>query len=252
MRRAAVALAMLVAGCGGGTTAPPTVDVRTLPPNSSRGIERLDVGHGDGAAVVYRPRGAARPPGVLFLHGWGATDPVTYGRWIAHLVGEGNEVIYPRYQRDVTSDPRAALGRAEAGARAAFAAAPIRAGSLVVAGHSAGGALSADYAADAARAGLPPARAVFAVYPGRRAGSIAGEVPRVRTPIPRGVRVVALGGADDTVVGTRWARQIGRSGRYVLVTDAYAADHAAPGRFDAHARRAFWAPLDALIARARR
>jgi dienelactone hydrolase len=251
MRRAAVvALALVAVGCGGGGATTATVDVRTLPPNDDRGIERIDVGRGSASAVVYRPRnGARRPPGVLFLHGWGATDPVAYGRWIAHLVDAGNEVIYPRYQRNADSRPDEALRAAEAGFGAAVAAAPVRPRSLVVVGHSAGGALAADYAADP---GVPRPRAVFAVFPGRRAASIDGEIPRARTPIPRGVRVVALGGARDTVVGTRWAREIGRSGRYVLVTDPLAADHAAPQRFDAHARRAFWAPLDRLIARARR
>jgi hypothetical protein len=252
--RAALTALVLLAGCGGAATAP-TVDVSRLPPNGLADVERLELGRGDGAVVVYRPRGAPRrPPGVLFLHGWGATDPVAYGRWIVHLVRAGNEVVYPRYQRGVASRPDRAFDGVVRGVITAMSAAPVRRGSLVVAGHSAGGAMAADYAAAAARIpALPRPRAVFSVYPGRRIPGIPIGLPEARGDVPRTTRVVALAGARDSVVGTSWAQRIARRahGRYVLVTDPLVADHAAPQRFDAHARRAFWRPLDRLIRRAR-
>ncbi|MEZ4892408.1 MAG: hypothetical protein R2778_05270 [Saprospiraceae bacterium] len=36
---------------------------------------------------------------VVFLHGYGAYNPMAYGKWIKHLVAKGNIVIYPRYQK---------------------------------------------------------------------------------------------------------------------------------------------------------
>jgi dienelactone hydrolase len=136
--------------------------------------------------------------------------------------------------------------------RAALRRAPVDERSLVVAGHSAGGALAADYAAGAEDAGLPPPVAVFAAYPGRRIGGLPGLVTE-RGPAPRGVEVVALAGARDEVVGSAFARRIARlgRGRLVRVADPAVADHLGPQRPGAAARRAFWAPLDRLIARAR-
>jgi hypothetical protein len=38
---------------------------------------------------------------VVFLHGYGAYNPMCYGKWIKHLVAKGNIVIYPRYQKNL-------------------------------------------------------------------------------------------------------------------------------------------------------
>ena len=40
---------------------------------------------------------------IVFMHGWGATTPVFYRAWIDHIVRKGNIVIYPRYQKDITT-----------------------------------------------------------------------------------------------------------------------------------------------------
>lgn len=254
MRRAlaaAAAAAALLAGCGGASGPAPTA--RRPPP----ALRRLVVGRGATAAVVLRPAGGpARRPGVLFLHGWGAVDPATYGPWLRHLAAEGNAVIYPRYQLSALSPPSCAFGAMVAGVRAALARVPIAPGSLVVAGHSAGGALAADYAASARALGLPPARAVFAVYPGRSLRGLPFTLPvRGGGAIPPATRVVALAGARDAIVGSTTARAIAaarvRRRRLVVVRDPAAADHLAPQRAGVASRRAFWAPLDALIRRAR-
>jgi len=36
---------------------------------------------------------------VIFIHGFGAHNPVAYGAWIRHLVNRGNIVIFPRFQK---------------------------------------------------------------------------------------------------------------------------------------------------------
>jgi acetyl esterase/lipase len=127
-------------------------------------------------------------------------------------------------------------------------------GSLVVAGHSAGGALAADYAAIARTAKLPPAVAVFSAYPGRTLRGVRVGIPEIDPArIPGDTDVVALAGSDDRVVGSRVARRIAREtgGRLVVVTDPAASDHLGPQRATPASRRQFWARLDALIARAR-
>ena len=183
------------------------------------------VGSGPQTATIVRPDVDGRLPVVLFLHGWGATLPRFYRPWLEHLAREGNAVIYP--------------------------------GSLVVAGHSAGGALAADYAAIARSVRLPVPVAVFSAYPGRRLPRLPFGIPEVAPErIPAATRVVALAGTRDSVVGTRPARRLARLAgarrrSLVIVSDPAASDHLGPQRPDAAARREFWARLDRLIRESR-
>jgi acetyl esterase/lipase len=40
-------------------------------------------------------------PVVIFVHGWGGTNPLYYGAWIDHIVKRGNIVVFPRYQSSI-------------------------------------------------------------------------------------------------------------------------------------------------------
>ena len=159
-------------------------------------------------------------------------------------------MIYPRYQDSVAEPPAQVLGNVVLGVRAALRRLDEDPGSLVVAGHSAGGALAADYAAVARSVGLPPPRAVFAAYPGRRFAGARIGIPSAGA-IPPGTEVLALRGADDRVVDQGAAREIGARGRLLVVRTAGARDHLAPQRDEPVSRREFWDRLDALIADAR-
>ncbi len=247
---AAVAVVLTLAGCGGSG--------RDQDP---RRILTEQVGRGPQTAFVIRPDVDGPLPVVLFLHGWGATLPSNYRPWLDHLARRGNAVIYPRYQDSVLTPPEQVLGNLIAGVRLALARVDERPGTLVVAGHSAGGALAADYAAIAREARLPVPRAIFAAYPGRRLRGVAPSIPEVAPAlIPASVRIEALAGARDTVVGTAPARRIARAARavpraarrYTLIRDPAVSDHLGPQRADPATRRVFWRRLDALIAEARR
>jgi len=211
------------------------------------------VGTGPRSAIIVREDAEGPQPVVVFLHGWGGTELALYRPWIDYLARDGNAVIFPRYQDSFLDPPPEALPNALAGIRAALGRLDVARDTLVVAGHSAGGALAADYAAAAPEARLPEAQAVFAAYPGRRLRGIPFFIPEQEL---EGVdaRVVALAGARDTVVGDDEARRIAREadGKFDLVTNPAVADHGAPQRADALARRTFWARLDELIAAARR
>ena len=240
---ALVGAQVALAGCGGGDE-PGRLVTET-------------VGTGPQTATIVRPAGDERRPVVLFLHGWGATRPRFYRPWIDHLAREGNAVIYPRYQDSVVDPPAEVLGNALAGVRQAFARIEAKPRTLVVAGHSAGGALAADYAAIARTAKLPVPVAVFSAYPGRTLPGVRVGIPEVDPGrIPAGTDVVAIAGTDDTVVGSRVARRIARRAgatdkRLVVVENTAASDHLAPQGADAAARREFWGRLDALIRSAR-
>ena len=220
------------------------------------GAERIDVGAGAQAAAIFRPSGSpgARGPVVIFLHGWVAIDPSRYGRWIGHLVRKGATVIFPAYQTKPAYDTTTPLGNVLAGVRAALGQVVFEPGRLVVAGHSAGGALAADYAAVAADHGLPAPAAVFSVYPGRKLRHLKVPIPAVDLmQIAPGTRLIAMAGERDTAVGRGTARRIvagaaRADARLVIVRDDAVDRHRAPRTFSGAAQRTFWAPLDALVA----
>jgi pimeloyl-ACP methyl ester carboxylesterase len=243
------ALAIALAGCGSAETRPAPAPPALVTETAGRGVQQ---------STIVRPSDRSGPlPVVVFLHGWGAPDPGFYRPWLEHLARRGNAVVYPRYQDSFVEPPRQALGNVLAAVRIALARPGLSADGLVVAGHSAGGALAADYAALARTAGLPAPAAVFAVYPGRRLPRIPRGLPEIPPRlIGAGTRIEALASRSDGVVGTATARALVRGARradarLVLVRDPAVGDHQAPLRSEEAARRAFWAPLDELIAAVR-
>jgi len=254
---------LLITACGGiegpkRAPVPPASETGPNPP----GIVTERFGRGAQATFVIRPDTDGPHPTVLFLHGWGATLPPNYRPWLDHLARRGNAVLYPRYQESFLSPPDQVLGNVIAGVRLALRGAGprLRTDGLVVVGHSAGGALSADYAAVARSARLPVPEAILALYPGRTLRGAGAGIPEVAPGrIPSTTRVVALAGADDSTVGTRPARRIvaaatsvPRARRtYELIRAPAVADHLGPQRADAASRRTFWRRLDALIEQAR-
>ena len=243
-------LVALLAGCGGGGG---LAEERRGDLIYARG------GEGPGRVTVVRPADARGPlPLVLFLHGWGATEPRFYGPWVEHLARAGNAVIYPRYQDSVAEPPPQVLGNALIGIRTALDGLDADRGSLVVAGHSAGGALASDYAGIARSVGLPEPRAVLSMYPGRAFRGIRFAIPAVDpSRIPSGTRLLVLSGADDRVVDPRDARAIHDGAtrarrRFEVIRTPGASDHLGPQRATRIARNVFWRRLDDLIADARR
>ncbi len=220
------------------------------------GAVRTDVGSGAQAAVIFEPARTAGAPGpvVIFLHGWVALDPRRYGPWIAHLVRRGASVIYPTYQTKPAYDTIGPLTNALAGVRLALPRVRLAPGRLVIAGHSAGAALAVDYAAAAPSAGLPAPAAVLSVYPGRKLRHLAVPIPSPDlAQIARGTRVLVFAGERDTSVGSETARRIVSQAKHAdvtlrTITNDAVDDHSAPRTSSGAAQRAFWAPLDALIA----
>lgn len=245
------------------TSAPSTTETPApagaAPSRPPRLVQRT-YGAGDRAVTVVRPERPDAPlPVVLFLHGWGYTQPGAYRGWIRHLARRGNAVIVPAYQTSAASDPAGVRAAMLAGFRTALRRLDNRPSSLVVAGHSAGAALAADYATVARSQGLPRALAVFAVFPGRAILGTPGIPEADPARMPSRTRLTVLAGTRDTVVGqaparalVAAARAIPRSRRrLVVVRRADAADHEAPLRNTRAARRVFWRRLDRLIGLAR-
>lgn len=219
-------------------------------------LERRAVGTGARSALVVRRRGAPPQRAVVFLHGWRLLGAEAYRPWLMHLARQNLTVIAPRYQARRGTPPDAALDNAVAGIRAALDQVAVKSGGVVVVGHSAGGALAADYAAIAAQRNLPRARAVLAIYPGRVIRAGQEPIPLLDlSQIPSTARLVVMASTNDEIVGDTPARELWQAAtaippegrRFVWVRDPVAADHFAPALGSRAARRVFWTELDRLV-----
>ena len=269
----AAALALGLSACDGGSDGDATAPATTTPapasaappaqtdparPDLPTDIDVTFAGVGAKGAWVLRREGQRDDPVVLFLHGWTAVAPELYGPWLAHLAREGSTVVYPVYQDAPFLAPVVALDGVVAGVRSALEDENVPRQGWVVAGHSAGGALSADYAAQAQELGLPPARGVFAAFPGRRVNALPLELPEADlAQIPASTRLVALYGVDDEVVGDATAkRTIARAKtddeQLIRIDDPAVDDHLGPQRSGPVTRREFWRRLDSLVDAVRR
>ncbi|HVF79628.1 MAG TPA: alpha/beta hydrolase [Solirubrobacteraceae bacterium] len=220
------------------------------------GVERRDVGEGAQGAAIFRAAGtpAQAGPVVIFLHGWVAIDAQRYGPWIGHLARGGTTVIFPAYQTRPAYDTVSPLANVLAGVRIALSQVQVAPGRLVVAGHSAGGALAVDYAAVAAVHGLPAPAAIFSVYPGRKLRHLSVAIPEADlSDIAADTRMLTFVGERDTAVGSGTAHRIVEGAAHAgatlqIIRDDAVDDHSAPRRYDGAAQRTFWAPLDTLVA----
>ena len=110
---------------------------------------------------------------LVFLHGYGGYNPLIYGKWIRHLVRQGNIVLYPRYQKNLLR-PRphkfaANTAQAVRDARRELEKRTdiiARWDNLTMVGHSYGGVVAADLAANADKYEVPQPQAIMLVSPG--------------------------------------------------------------------------------------
>ncbi|MGZ4394553.1 MAG: hypothetical protein ACXVZ2_04225, partial [Gaiellaceae bacterium] len=220
--------------------------------------------HGTGADQVWvlRPAGAIRDV-VIFGHGWKTAPPsppnawvTQFQPWLDHLVQGGSAVIFPRYQLGTGDSYDVARVRAfRAGVTAGFAALGQPRVPVVAVGYSFGAALALTYAADARTDHLTVPRAVDAIFP---AQIISGS--RLPPLDPSTAVLIQIGDRDVTAGRAggdefwRWLRSHpAAEKRYELVrATPQLAIHSAPKLATPGARRAFWEPLDRLIALARR
>jgi pimeloyl-ACP methyl ester carboxylesterase len=132
--------------------------------------------HGKGVHQywLFEPADAREAlPVIVFNHGWMAVYPTVYGGWIGHLVRKGNIVIYPRYQKDAGTSPRAISNHAIKAVKAALIElqrpkhAKPDLNRFAIVGHSMGGTISANMAARAASEHLPEVKVLMSVQPGK-------------------------------------------------------------------------------------
>jgi len=209
-------------------------------------------GQGPDAYWLWKARGAPKAV-VVFEHGLDESElnPWNHTAWIDHLVRQGNDVIYPRYETSPGGSP--ALLHSLIGIHAGL----VRLGRpqvpLVVVGYSRGGRLAVELAAVMWRISRQPA-AVMSVYPSTL-NPKAEEVVNF-THLPHSTRVLLVAADRDSPAGVReLLRRLERSSfppqnvRTAVVRSrgSFRADHFSALQSGPEARRQLWTPLDRLI-----
>jgi hypothetical protein len=213
-------------------------------------------GAGRTQAWLLRPAGTPRSI-VLFGHGWTAVDPDDWHRVrFDHLCAGGSIVLFPRYQRDEFDSWQTSVDGFHRGVQIGFQHLGSTRLPIVAVGYSFGGALVNYYAGNASRWRVPVPRSVLSIFPTTRVPGRAAGTP------PASVRFVILAGDRDMVVGTdgakdfmAWLREhpsARKTYRLIRSSGDFVAYHEAPKEMTAASTRAFWRPIDVLVAEARR
>lgn len=217
---AASALAVMAAGCAGGGRAKsadnaPKADKgasMTQYQEISNAAQFTKIGERGEAAYIFTPTSAkgGSAPVIFFFHGLAATDPYSYGGWIEHLVSNGNIVIYPVGEDSKFSRAEKIRSNTVVGAKAALkalSAGPVKPDLDRVAyvGHSVGGGLSVQIAANAKQYGMPVPKAIMAVQPG---GSKNPTDPNDVKRLPSSTLLLTVEGDTDQFEDTREGRMI--------------------------------------------
>jgi hypothetical protein len=246
-----LAALFLVAGCGGGgggkggtTTSYPTK-------------ETIQSANTEVANGVWTFLPAGKPKRlVIFFHGQGGpteATPQNHRPWIDHLVGRGAIVVYPRYELDYS---KAVLDPAVEGVQMASKQLVLKGVPVMALGYSRGAALAVEYAAVAAKRGVPVPDAVETVNPvpyGETARIVNLKPIRAKTILAVLVSDKDPHAIDGSTMLLHRLRDSGFPGKQIELDVAHShkgfiADHLAPLSAAPAARKAYWKPTDSLLA----
>ena len=176
-------------------------------------IQVLDASQKADGFWIYLPQGNAKKADnvVVFMHGYGAYNPMIFGSWIKHLVTQGNIVIYPRYQKSLSRPlPKRFVRNALQGIKEAFLVLEDRGiekrlwSSLDLVGHSYGGVISSNLAQNIEAYGLPPIDnlMICSAGTGPFKGGILESYDRLAS------NLIIIDSKNDTTVGSRFSKYI--------------------------------------------
>ncbi len=153
---------------------------------------------------------------VVFHHGYGAINPMVYGRWFRHLARQGNIIIFPRYQRNLLR-PAARKFPSMAAKAIRDALDTLRSGNhvrplsgpLIMVGHSYGGAISAFLGVRYKEYGIPQPEGLLLCAAGT--GPLRAARLRSYEAMPENTRMLIVINDQDKVVGDRFQERIFRT-----------------------------------------
>jgi len=232
-------------------------------------VKETGYGYGGSRYWIFEPY-CPKPesaPLIVFLHGFAALHPIIYYEWVHHLVKRGNIVVFPRYQKgffrgfeEYNSNAINAVKDAIEVLQTDGHVTPDL-DKFAITGHSLGGGLTANMAAQALDVGLPTPKAIMPVQP-----AVIYEDETDFSSISAETLMIVIVGENDTWVGNEsgkiifnGATKIPLSNKdfVIQVTDTYGgpdmvADHFAPlcfpffGIVDAMDYYSTWKLFDAL------
>jgi acetyl esterase/lipase len=223
-----IVIAVLSLGTAASAAATPPIQAQKGPGGFDYKFGSVTMNHyGTGAEAywLYTPEDPvpATAPVIVFLHGWGGMDPVSYGGWIEHLVRKGNIVIFPRFQADLLTPPTEMTDSAlrainDALSRLNSGPVKMQGGNFAMIGHSLGAVIAANLACEAADGKLPQPKALMLVEPGdsknsniARSFGVADTVPSIMrdySVIPASTLLLCVVAQDDMLAGSTTARNI--------------------------------------------
>ena len=157
---------------------------------------------------------------VVFMHGYGAYNPMIYGAWIKHLVLKGNIVIFPRYQKNLfTPSTDKFVENAAKGIRDALTL--LQQGDHVrpnidqisLVGHSYGGVISANLGVNYKKLDIPYPHAIMLCSPGT--GPFRGGLLDDYEAMPSTTKLLVLVSENDKTVGDKIGRLVFETAEHV-------------------------------------
>lgn len=150
---------------------------------------------------------------IVFNHGYGAYNPMIYGKWIKHLVRKGNIVIFPRYQknnyfprpRKFPKNVSQAINDAIEKMNKEDFVKPITK-QLAFVGHSYGGVISANLAIHYKKHHLPKPVAVMLCSPGH--GPFRGAVLKSYEKMDSNIKLIVMTSENDRTVGEKFGFKV--------------------------------------------
>jgi dienelactone hydrolase len=218
-----LALSLVLSGSAAFAATPPAQPKSGPGGAENAGAEVVKRAVGTQSAYSYAYYTAGKPetprPVVVFLHGWGATNPMVYGGWIDHLARRGYLVLFPAFQEVGRTRPVDATARAAARVKAALAAlqsdpdARPDTTRVAILGHSAGAGVAANLAAIAKTNDLPVPKLVFLMMPGGIASDEKSRGIQLAdlAQIDAGTDMIAMVGDRESAASERVSRRILRA-----------------------------------------
>jgi len=166
--------------------------------------------------LVYLPKAQKNGEVVVFIHGYGAINPMIYGGWIKHLIAKGYVVIYPRYQ-DKILGTKAKLFAVNVAVAISKAQKAIQEENVMLngiyhyTGHSYGGAICGYIGVFHEELGLPKPSSILMSQPGT--GPLNGLKLNSYEGFDVSIPFAIIVGSKDLTVGESMGRMIYQSSR---------------------------------------
>ncbi len=178
-------------------------------------VKTYDFAKKSNGFFLYEPA-APKPDSahvIVFMHGFGAQNPLAYGAWIKHLVRKGNTVIFPMYQKKLLRPlPPKFVKNTVQGVHDALALlnekdhVHPKSDELIWVGHSYGAAIATYLGVTFDKYNLPQPKAILACQPGT--GKLKSGRMKDYSAMPSDIKLLVVVGKDDKIVGDKLARTI--------------------------------------------